>query len=326
MQEAGKRFDAVCDQQRERLAGYYARLGRGLCFRESGDAEKAFAAFEQLLRDLPDEPADFHALRGKAAVQALEVWLRPAAKKYKQGVDIAQRWVAGETPAAMPGEVDLAISFLGAEAAAAYLKSLPPPSVEQAAIRGRLFDWMRQQYAAVAAAAGPYQARAKVRILDPDVGGAGAAKTEGQADLVTRAKAALDRIVAAEAQQKAAQHSGGGNDPDARRRWQEQIAAARSEALICCHQALEGPSAVAGEQRDLLRYYLAFLHYDAGEFEESAAEAESLLQSADLSPAARQAARIGLAAREALFRARRGTRGAGRRCACGCRRAAAVFG
>ena len=62
-----------------------------------GDAEKAFAIFEELLRSLPDEPADFHALRGKAAVQALEISLVPEAKKYKQGVDIAQRWVAAAT-------------------------------------------------------------------------------------------------------------------------------------------------------------------------------------------------------------------------------------
>jgi tetratricopeptide (TPR) repeat protein len=306
MQKAATRFDAVFEQQRERLGGYYARLGRGLCYRESGDMEKAFAAFEQLLRDLPDQPADFHALRGKAAVQALEISLLPEAKKTKQGVDIAQRWVAGETPAAAPDEADRAIGFLGAEAAAAYLKSLPPPSAEQTAIRGRLIDWMRQQYTAVAAATGPYQSRAKVRLLDPALGAASAGNGDAQADAVTRAKAALDRMVAAETQEKNAQRSGSGNDPDAQRQWRQQISAARSEALKCGREALAGPPAAAGERRDMLLYYLAFLHYDAGDFEESAAEGEAVLQAANESPAARQAAKTGLAAREMLFHASKG--------------------
>jgi len=88
-------------------------------------------------------------------------------------------------------------------------------------------------------------------------------------DALTRAKAALDRLAAAEAQQKAARQSGT-NDPDAERQWRQQIAAARSEALECCRQALEGPAAISGRKRDAARYYLAYLHYDAGEFEESA--------------------------------------------------------
>ena len=49
---------------------------------------------------------------------------------------------------------------------------LPPPSAEQAAIRARQLDWIRQQFAMVAAAAGPYQERAKVRLLDPAFGAA----------------------------------------------------------------------------------------------------------------------------------------------------------
>ena len=50
LQDAGNRFDAIYDQQRERLAGFYARLGRGLCWKDLGESEKAFAIFEELLR------------------------------------------------------------------------------------------------------------------------------------------------------------------------------------------------------------------------------------------------------------------------------------
>ena len=64
LQDAGNRFDTLYDQQRERLAGFYARLGRGLCWKDLGENEKAFAIFEELL-GLPDDPADFHTLAGK---------------------------------------------------------------------------------------------------------------------------------------------------------------------------------------------------------------------------------------------------------------------
>ncbi len=112
LQGADRRFDTICDQQRQRLAGYYARLGRGLCCRDLGDTERAFAIFEELLQSLPDEPADFHALRGKAALQALEISLVPEAKKYKQALDIAQRWIAAATASERSDELDSAIRFL----------------------------------------------------------------------------------------------------------------------------------------------------------------------------------------------------------------------
>ena len=51
-----------------------------------------------------------------------------------------------------------------------------------------------------------------------------------------------------------------------------------------------------------MRYYLAYLHYASGELDEAAALGEALAQASSDSPAARQAARIGLAAREALLR------------------------
>ena len=51
-----------------------------------------------------------------------------------------------------------------------------------------------------------------------------------------------------------------------------------------------------------MRYYLAYLRYASGELDEAAALGEALAQASSDSPAARQAARIGLAAREALLR------------------------
>jgi len=307
LQDAGNRFDALFDQQRDRLAGFYARLGRGLCWKDLGENEKAFVIFEELL-GLPDDPPDFHVLRGKAAVQGMETALRPEVKKYKPALDIARRWIGGDHPLPTSDAVDLAIRFLGGEAALAYGKTLSAASSEETSPRTQQIDWARQQYSIVAAAAGPYQAKAKIRLLDPMLGPVETTEPGSFADARNHAKSALDRFLAAQAEQKEAARSGVGNDQDSQRQRQEQIATAKNEALKYCKLALDlGTATLGGAQRpaeasDTIRYYLAYLRYASGHLEEAAALGESLAQASSDSPAARQAARIGLAAREALLR------------------------
>jgi hypothetical protein len=320
LDSAGKRFDALYDQQRERLAGFYARLGRGLCWKDLGEGEKAFKIFEELVA-LPDDPADFHVLRGKAAVQALEIALGPETKKYKSGMDIAQRWLsaysdipgnpaqaAADHSQPASGDVDLAIRFLGAEAALAYAKSLPAEPSEQAALRARQIDWARQQFTFVAAAAGPgvqcaaWSAKAKTRLLDPVFGPAAstpqAAEPGSFAEARNRAKTALDSFLAAQS----AQRSGESSDVDSQRQRRQQIAATYSETLKYCRLASNLRSAaVSAEDYEKVRYYLAYLQYASGKLEEAAAVGEALAQASSDSAAARQAARVGLAAREALL-------------------------
>ena len=302
LQEAANRFDAVYDQQRERLAGFYARLGRGLCSRDLGESEKAFATFEELL-GLPDDPADFHALRGKAAMQALETALRPEVKKYKQGLDIAQRWIGIDRTQPASTEVDLAVRFLGGEAALAYAKTLPAGSLEQSKMRAQPLDWARQQFKIAAAMAGPYQTKAKIRLLDPALGPAETSEPGSFADARNHAEAALARFRAAQAEQQEAARTGADNDRDSQRQRQQQIATAQSEALKYCRLAMDLQTAAVGpEAGDTVRYYLAYLRYASGELEEAAALGEAMAQNSSDCLAARQAARIGLAAREALLR------------------------
>ncbi len=315
LQEAGNRFDAIYDPQLQRLADFYARLGRGMCCKDLGESEKAFSIFEEVLGGVPDEPADFHTLRGKAAVQALETALRPELKKYKPALDIARGWLAGDRSQTAEGdagpalgEVDLAIRYFGGEAATAYLKTLPPAAPEQSELRKRQIDWARRQFDIVAASPGPYQAKAKVRRLDAALGPPPTSKPGTFADARDHAKAALDRFLAALADQKEAQRkeaaepSGTGIDRDAQRQRQEQIAVAKADALKYCQLAFDlRTPAVTNEDYDTVRYYLTYLRYAAGEFSDAAALGEALAQASSDSPAARQAARIGLAAREALL-------------------------
>ena len=307
LEDAGKRFDLIYDQQRDLklLAGFYARLGRGLCWKDLGEAGKAFAVFEELL-GLPDDPADFHVLRGKAAVQALETSLRPEVKKFKEAVDIAQHWVAGDHPATTSTEVDLAVRFLGGEATLSYVKGQPPASPEQRELRTRQIDWARQQFGIVAAAAGPYQAKAKIRLLDPAFGTRPTSEPGSFGDALNHAAAALERFRGARLQQQEASRTGMGNDPDSQRQRRQQIDAARTEAIKYCRLALTlhatPPAQQTPEDYDAVRYCLAYLHYASDDLEEAATLGETVARESSECLAARQAATIGLAAGQALLR------------------------
>ena len=316
LQDAGKRFDTLYDQQPDRLAGYYARLGRGLCCKDLGESEKAFAIFEELL-DLPDDPADFHALarQGRRA--------GPGDVAAARGEEIQAG--AGHRPAvdggrsirpAASAEVDLAIRFLGGEAALAYAKSLPAASPEQSELRTRQIDWARQQFKVVAAAAGPYQARPRSvcsirRWALPRRANRGPLPTPA---CVPRRPWTVPRRPG-RAEEGPAERRG------QRSRFATPTAAAdrhrRSEALKYCRLALDLRTAAerSAEDYDAVRYYLAYLHYASGELEEAAALGETVAQASSDSPAARQAAGIGLAAREALLRRATDASAAGARAA-----------
>ena len=125
------------------------------------------------------------------------------------------------------------------------MKTLPAASPEQSELRTRQIDWARQQFKIVAAAAGPYQAKAKIRLLDPALGPAETSEPGTFADARNHAKAALDRFLAAQAEQQEAARSGAGNDRDSQRQRQQQIATAQSEALKYCRLALDLRTAAA---------------------------------------------------------------------------------
>ncbi len=292
--EAAKQFDALEQQQDKRLAGYYARLGRGLCWRELGDGQKAFAIFEQLL-ELPNEPADFQTLRGKAALQSLEIAVHPDMKKAKQGLDIAQHWLDADRLDGPRTEFDTAIRFLGAEAAIAYAGTLAKSS-EQASRRSEVIEWARRQFTTVAASPSPYQVRAKVRLLDPIFGEVNPVQPGSFADARDRSQAAINRLAAIQAEQAP-------TDRDPPRQRRQQIATIRNEAIDYCRKALAlNAPTVPADDFDLVRYHLVFLLYQSGEMSEAARVAEAMAQASSDSPSARRGAHIGLAACQSLLK------------------------
>ena len=298
VETAGK-FGELYAKHREQLGGFYARLGQGRCYKDLGDARRAFAMFEELLA-VPDDPEAFRTMKGKAAVQALETALMPDVKKVKEGFDIAEKWAETARPADAASEEGLAIRYLGAEAARAYAETLGGGS-EQAKLRQHAVQWARDSYATVAGVAGRYQAKAKIGLLDPSLGAAPAREPATFSEARDRAKAALDRMAAAEADERT---PSSGRSAEERHGCRRRAETASDEAMKYCRLAMKlGESGAAAEDLGAVRYNLAYLCFRAGDMREAAALGERLAKGDDRGAAAREGAMIALAAYAAMFRA-----------------------
>ena len=296
--ETADKFGELYAQHKDWLSGLYARMGQGRCYRDLGDNQKAFSAFEELLTR-PDEPEAFRSLKSKAAVQALETAMLPDVRKYKQGLEISEKWVDSARRAEASTEAGLAIRYLGGEAALAYAQTLSG-GLEQAKLREQSRQWARDSFAFVADVAGPYQAKARIRLLDPMLDAATTHEPTNFSEARDHAKAALDRMAAAEADDKliAADKNAEGH-----RNCRQRVEAAREEAKKYCQLALRLRAAdVSAEDLNAVRYYLAYLYFHSGDMPKAASLGESLATGGD-AQTAREGAKIALAAYDAMLRA-----------------------
>jgi hypothetical protein len=247
--DAARQFAELAEQQRDQLAGLYARLGEGSCYRRLGEAGKAFAIFEGLLV-WPDEPEALRTLKTRAAVAALETALLPGVNKYKEALDISRKWQqAAEYPLAgggeSAGEEGLAIRFLGGEAALAYARSLAGGGPEQARLRQECLAAAKENFAAVAAAAGRYQQKAKLRLLEPALVSTPEHPPATFAEARDRLQAAIERVSAAEAEVRLT----AAREVEVRRACERRLDAARTEATCYARLALQLAAGIAsGEE------------------------------------------------------------------------------
>jgi hypothetical protein len=295
--EAGRKYGQLYEKYGGVLAGLYARLGQGRCEKELGHPAKAYAIFEELMA-WPDEPEAFRAMKGKAAIEALQTALLPGAGKQKEALALVDAWekAAAENNFHLPAEDETAIHYYTAELALAYARILKPEDAVQAAQRAAQLQTARQCFTLAAKAAGEYQQRARIKLLDPLLAASSAtAKPTTFAMAEDRVKALVDQMTIAENDDKAAK------TPAEHAEAQRRIATSRDEALKTCRIALKLPGGTPA-RIDALRYYQAYLHYKGGNYYEAATAGDYLARHAAQSNVAAEGAKIALAAYAALFR------------------------
>jgi len=299
--EAAKRFADYYADYASFAAGLYARMWEGRCYKELGQTDKAFEAFEELLAQ-PDDPPAYRLAKNKTLVLYLETCLLPEVKKYQEA---AKKYLAWEENARGDEEVSpegLAIKCLAAEAMLERARTLKPNDPEQGSERRELLGLSRELLNFVSRAPGEYQQRARMLAVSPELSGG----EQGQLAEPTnfeeardRGRLALDRMSAAETEKQLDLEQG---KRDRLAEYEQQIEAARREAIKYFRLALQMRTAATSvDDVNVLRYYLAHLNYSAGDYYSAAVLSEFLMRRYPNSAGGKPSAKIALACYAKLY-------------------------
>ena len=298
MTGAAKQYHDLYAKYKMVLAGLYARMWEGRCYKELGDKESlktAQVVFEEMLLQ-PDEPKAYRDMKNKSLILLLETYNLPALKKYAETLKKGKEW---EDAARGPEENSpdgLAVHFQEGEAAMAILRGMKKDDKDYGAMRKEA----RRHFDFVGRFDGRYQQQARARMRDPLLGGEKLPEPTNFSEARDRGKAALDEMQAADFELKLKQ-SQGPVDAKTVKEFQQRMDAARDEAKVYFRKALELgvdeiPSKELNTELNIVRYYLAYLYWATDELYEAAVMGEFLARKYPNAAGARPGAKIAMAA------------------------------
>ncbi len=301
LNESAKRYHAIYDAYyvepaQKQLTGLYARLWEGCCYKELGQHQRALSIFDEVLTRPGDVPP-IRQLKTKTLVAMLETLLGPEVKEYASATEMYHQWeknVRGSDESSADG---LAVKYYAAEAYLERARRLEKGNPKRSELRGKARRLLRS----VARFSGDYQAKAKVKLLDPLLKSAKAGPSEPAdfAEARDRADAAKDRMQAVALQDRPGQEQGKKKDRD---RTQKQIAEEMREAIRYYRMALTlATPETPVDELNVARYYLAYLYWRQHDQYEAAVLGEFLARRYSGIPLARPAAQIAMLAYAELY-------------------------
>ncbi|MDZ7617159.1 MAG: tetratricopeptide repeat protein [Patescibacteria group bacterium] len=280
MKEAAERYGDVYEKYSTRLVGLYARMWEGRCYKELGDHVRAFEAFEELLEQ-PDEPAAFRALANRVMVLELETCLMPDVREHKKAMDRGFAWLAKTRGAEEASIEGLAVRYYSGLAAVEYAKGLKKDDPAEAKLRDDAHAEARKAFQFVARLPGDHQRMAKERLAEMGIEQTGDPATFAEAR--DRGKDELDKVQMTNLSE-------------------EDRKQASLDAVKYFRLALQfADKETAPDDVNVVRYYLAFLYWLGNDYHRAALTGEFLARRYPNGVAARQGAKIALAAYAKLF-------------------------
>ena len=280
MKEAAERYGQVYEKYSTRLVGLYARMWEGRCYKELGEHVRAFEAFEELLEQ-PDEPEAFRALANRVMVLELETCILPEVKEYKKAMDRAFAWLEKARGAEESSVEGLAIRYYAGIAATEYSKGLKKDDPTEAKLHSEAQEQARKAFQYVARLPGDYQRRAKERLAELGIEQSGEPATFAEAR--DRGKDELDKVQMTNLSQ-------------------EERDQAAKDAVKYFRLAMRlADKGIEPDDINVVRYYLAFLYWLNNDYYRAAVMGEFLARRYPDGVAARQGAKIALAAYAQLF-------------------------
>jgi len=287
LEKSAERYHQMYEKYGARLAGLYARMFEGRCFKELGQHDKAFDCFEELLT-YEDPSPPFQGLKNKTFVFYLQTCLdtkgKERAPRLKKAVENTLAWAkqAARGPYENTPE-GLAIKFLGGKAALEIARGLEGP--ENASEKRDLLKSARRWFTDVEKMPGEYQTEAGNLLYSEELAGKEGERPEPQSfmECVDRGKKAMGR-----SQEESLS--------------EEKRAEARQEAIDYYHRAMNMKTEeTTAEEMNILRYYLSFLYFMEKKYYEAAVMGEFLARKYPSGVGARQGAKIAMAAYVTLF-------------------------
>ncbi|MFO0869792.1 MAG: EF-hand domain-containing protein [Pirellulales bacterium] len=310
--KAAGEYGEIYKNYRQRVAGLYARMYQGRCYQGLGNHKEALSYFDELLQN-NEEPQDFHELRTKVLLMAVDSWMHDSQKKYGEVIAKAGQWVEKAYPNEMRSTEMHGLRLATARACkllADQVKATKPKDPQVAQLLGDA----RKLAQFVARSPGDLQKDAQ-RLL-AELGVQSATANDGKTDPKTFTEArqagkdALDSVSVAKVNlESLPARIRDEKDANVKKELEEQLKQAQEalrtgngEAHRMFQLALRlATSETSDDEVNSVRYYLCFIDYSLEEYFDAAVLGDFVAQRYPDSAGARQCAKIAMASYLKLY-------------------------
>jgi len=287
---ASKQFGELVEEYRDSLVGTSSRFYQGRCAQELGKYEEALGCYEDIIR-LPAVNAEFRRWTARTHRHRTESLL--AIDKIDDAISRSEDFLTASKPAERQQPEWLEVAYRLADAYQAKIKKGELSDGDAKRLQSNARNLVRE----VSQHPNDFRQQAQLALasLTPNAPAGAAPKTFDEA--FAAGKTAIDLWNSANLAAKLAKE----NNPEAVDELQEQAQGNRDEARRMLEAALTlADSQTPIEQLNTVRYYLCILYWEDKQLHEAAVLAEFLATRYPENEYASSAAKVALAAYEAL--------------------------
>ena len=287
---ASKQFGELVEEYRDSLVGTSSRFYQGRCAQELGKYEEALGCYEDIIR-LPAVNAEFRRWTARTHRHRTESLL--AIDKIDDAISRSEDFLTASKPAERQQPEWLEVAYRLADAYQAKIKKGELSDGDAKRLQSNARNLVRE----VSQHPNEFRQQAQLSLasLTPNAAAGAAPKTFDEA--FAAGKTAIDLWNSANLAAKLAKE----NNPEAVDELQEQAQGNRDEARRMLEAALTlADSQTPIEQLNTVRYYLCILYWEDKQLHEAAVLAEFLATRYPENEYASSAAKVALAAYEAL--------------------------
>jgi hypothetical protein len=260
LEDAAAKFGEYYWKYEQWLGGCVFRLEEARCYKELGDYANAMSILDGLATLRAGDEQGFRQIRTAATKLALQTLLMPKVKKYKDAWAWYEKWESNNEQSGESDADATAVTYLGGEAALELARAVNRNDADQAEVRHEYLKRAKDLLSLAASSPGEYRKKARLLFTDPllTAGQVHVETPKSYADACDRAKLAWERLQDTNL------------TPDEMDRF-------RAEARECFRFALaHSPGEAKIDDRNAIRYCLAYLDWAAEDYYDAAVLGEFL--------------------------------------------------